>query len=86
MSLDQQSGTLLFPDKLLTRLKAPGQETNFKEELNQLVCQNSGNVYPYDDGVPTLFFPEGSSDEHVTSKVRAFYEENPFPNYDGLEE
>ena len=38
-------------------------------------------------GVPTLMraFAAGPGAD-VTARVRAFYEENPFPNYDGIEE
>src|SRR5262249_21008183 len=36
--------------------------------------------------VPSLFVQEGGSGAQVTATVKDFYEENPFPSYEGLEE
>jgi SAM-dependent methyltransferase len=44
--------------------------------------------YPIRKGIPFLFVPRpaGSSDKRdVTEIVKEFYEETPFPNYDGLD-
>lgn len=38
-----------------------------------------------DNGIPLLFTFEGGQTRHVTDAVKAFYEENPFPNYDDLD-
>jgi SAM-dependent methyltransferase len=37
-----------------------------------------------EDGIPLLFWPHDTLDDpgDVTTRVRAFYEETPFPNYD----
>jgi carbamoyltransferase len=43
-----------------------------------------GHHFPITDGIPQLFWPHegvGTSTD-VTEKVKAFYEETPFPNYD----
>src|SRR6185503_21321764 len=41
------------------------------------------------DGIPNFFvpaeFPPGKGLSDVTDMVRAFYEETPFPNYDGFD-
>ncbi|MCI0624201.1 MAG: class I SAM-dependent methyltransferase [Acidobacteria bacterium] len=54
----------------------------------QLKCLGCAATYPVDqDGIPLLFCPtEGwNKDRDVTEVVKAFYEKNPFPNYDDLE-
>ena len=38
------------------------------------------------DGVPSLYTPEEGEGRDVAARVKSFYEENPFPNYEGLEE
>ncbi len=44
--------------------------------------------YPIRRGIPFLFAPRpaaGSDKRDVTEIVKEFYEETPFPNYDGLD-
>ena len=43
-----------------------------------------GHRFPITDNIPQLFWPhDGATDPaDVTEKVKAFYEETPFPNYD----
>lgn len=43
--------------------------------------------YPIDHGIPRLFAPVDPemSECDVTEKVKAFYEETPFPNYDDID-
>lgn len=79
--------TRYFPERLLACLKAPGGEepTTLYERPGALVCRESGAVYPFVDGIPTLFAPTDRSD-HVINRIKAFYEENPFPTYEGIEE
>jgi len=52
-----------------------------------LACQSCKAVYPSDSGIPLLFAPhdgQGAAAD-VTDAVKAFYERNPFPNYDDLD-
>ena len=44
-------------------------------------CQRE---FPVTDGIPQLFWPHDSAGDpgDVTERVKAFYEETPFPNYD----
>ena len=50
-------------------------------------CVSCGNEFPCDGGIPLLFWPNEWDDsrEDVTHIVKAFYEENPFPNYDDID-
>jgi SAM-dependent methyltransferase len=56
---------------------------------DELVALPSGRRIGVVDGVPDLFVPtgvqEGSAASDVTEVVNAFYEETPFPNYDGFD-
>jgi carbamoyltransferase len=55
----------------------PGSEAD-------IACCECGRRFPVTDGVLQLFHPhdEFGSEEDVTQRVREFYEETPFPNYD----
>jgi carbamoyltransferase len=43
-----------------------------------------GHRFPITDGIPQLYWPHDRVDDpgDVTERVKAFYEETPFPNYD----
>src|SRR5262245_21322879 len=46
----------------------------------------SGRQLPMADGIPNLFVPNDATvSGDVTEMVKAFYEETPFPNYDGFD-
>jgi SAM-dependent methyltransferase len=46
----------------------------------------SGRPVPQTDGIAQLFVPQaGHAGADVTEMVKAFYEETPFPNYDGFD-
>jgi SAM-dependent methyltransferase len=49
-----------------------------------LVSTECGRQFPIADGIPQLFWPHDSAGDpgDVTERVKAFYEETPFPNYD----
>ncbi len=78
----------LFSDRILACLKAPGQgnDTTIEEVENGLRCPQTGEVWEHVRDVPSLFVPAEGEGEDVTTRVKAFYEENPFPSYEGLEE
>jgi len=80
--------TPMFSDRILARLKAPGGADDTDLELVEggLRCPQTGVLYPYFEGIPTLFEPVEGQGEDVTTRVRSFYEKNPFPSYEGLEE
>jgi SAM-dependent methyltransferase/uncharacterized protein YbaR (Trm112 family) len=49
-----------------------------------VVCRTCSARFPVDAGIPQLFWPHETvvDPSDVTDKVKAFYEETPFPNYD----
>jgi SAM-dependent methyltransferase len=52
-----------------------------------LACAACGQVFPVSDGLPMLFWPSDDADAQrdVTTIVKEFYEETPFPNYDDFD-
>ena len=50
-------------------------------------CTQCGREYPIDDGIPRFYVAEDAdaSQESLTQRVREFYEETPFPNYEDME-
>lgn len=78
----------MFSDRILANLKAPGGQDRMDLALagDGLACAETGETYPFIDGVPSLYAPLQGEGEDVTHRVKSFYEENPFPNYEGLEE
>ena len=78
-----------FPDRLLACLKPPGGRDgdNLIVATDALHCPSTGETWPFFMGVPSLLPTQASGNgADVTARVRAFYEENPFPNYEGVEE
>jgi 2-polyprenyl-3-methyl-5-hydroxy-6-metoxy-1,4-benzoquinol methylase len=73
---------------MLSCLKAPGGSDADGLECCEegLKCVNTGEVYPCIDGIPTLYRPSPQEGRLVTDQIKSFYEENPFPSYEGLEE
>jgi SAM-dependent methyltransferase len=53
-------------------------------EDQSIHCTHCGRSYPIQHDIPMMFSPNewSSSKEDVTEEIRAFYEENPFPDYD----
>jgi carbamoyltransferase len=82
-------GDQLFPSRLLMYLKPPEAEDDASLERIEgaFRCVKTGRIYPDQDGVPSLLAGVERHDvDPVTGKVKAFYEEYPFPNYDGVQE
>ena len=78
----------MFPDKILSCLKAPGggEQSTLENADNGLKDRKTGEIYPFIGEVPSLYQPLAGEGEEVTARVKSFYEENPFPSYEGLEE
>jgi len=72
----------LFSDRVLATLVAPDDGSALALEPGALRSV-SGRRYPHVEGVPSLLRGEADA---LRERVRAFYEENPFPSYEGLEE
>jgi uncharacterized protein YbaR (Trm112 family) len=73
---------------VLHLLRCPVDSSNltWQAQAQRLTCARGVHGYPLVHGIPCLFtpseWPAGISD--VTDIVKAFYEETPFPNYEGL--
>ena len=80
--------TSLFSDRILACLKAPGGDdaTSLALDGGGLRCPETNETFPLAGGVPSLFVPAENESGDVTMRVKSFYEENPFPNYEGLED
>lgn len=48
-------------------------------------CLFCGAVFRFDSGIPLLLAADQGQTQQVTEVVKAFYEENPFPNYGDLD-
>src|SRR5262249_17433538 len=82
-------GDALIPDRLLGCLKAPGagEDAVLERTDGGFVCRATSAAWPDRAGVPSLLAGIASETvDPVTSRVKAFYEEHPFPSYEGLQE
>src|SRR5690349_14126397 len=71
----------------LLRCPVDGSALTFNEHAGRLEGQGGCHSFPVETGIPLLFAPnEWPADkDDVTRIVQQFYEETPFPNYDGLD-
>ena len=78
----------IFSPRILACLKPPGADNAraLQAVENGFKDSESGEIFPIIDGIPSLFKAAPWEDTAITSRVRGFYEENPFPSYEGLEE
>ena len=83
--LDDSTEVPPLSASILACLKAPGSDGDIGLVPGALRAQRSGANYPFVDGVPSLFRSVDEGAGTVTTRVKSFYEENPFPNYEGLE-
>jgi 2-polyprenyl-3-methyl-5-hydroxy-6-metoxy-1,4-benzoquinol methylase len=78
----------MFSARLLDCLKAPGGED--RDSLIQdeagLRSESTDEAFPHFEGIPSLYAPSPNEGLDVTDRVKSFYEENPFPSYEGVEE
>ncbi len=79
----------LIPDRLIDCLKPPGGTDDAVIERTHGAFRDvrNGTNFPDHDGVPSLLAgAKAGSSDRVTGRVKAFYEEHPFPNYDGVQD
>jgi carbamoyltransferase len=82
-------GDNLFPIRLLACLKPPGgsDESSLERISGAFRSPSTGAIMPDVDGIPSLLEGIDKDDSQgVTGKIKAFYEENPFPSYEGVQE
>ncbi len=75
-------------DLILPLMKCPidGEALTWDRDAGDL--RDARHKYPIRDGIPFLFAPRvapGAGATDVTDIVKEFYEDTPFPNYDGLD-
>lgn len=65
----------------------PACKGNLKVIADGVRCVECHNCYRVEDDIPLLFWPNewDSSKKDVTSVIKSFYEQTPFPNYEELE-
>jgi SAM-dependent methyltransferase len=87
LTSDSAEAVPLISERILATLIPPGGDASDSFELVEggLRARHSGRLYPFVEGVPSLFGGEAENDD-IRSRVQEFYEENPFPSYEGLEE
>lgn len=75
--------------ELAEMLIDPASGEAVRVERRKFVAAASGRRIDLVDGIPNFFVPvdfaPGSGLNDVTEMVRAFYEDTPFPNYDGFD-
>ena len=79
----------MYPDRLLVTLKVPdeGGEAHLERVEGGFRSARTGATFADIDGVPSLLGGSGATDDGgVADRIRGFYEENPFPGYEGLED
>jgi 2-polyprenyl-3-methyl-5-hydroxy-6-metoxy-1,4-benzoquinol methylase len=83
---DQQSHVASeLDDTWLTEvIRSPNAAAKVKWDDGALVCEQSSHRFRQTDGIWQFFWPHEKFDHpaDVTSRVKEFYEETPFPNYD----
>ena len=82
-------GDDLFPPRLLACLKLPGgsNESSLERISGAFRSPTTGAIMPDGDGIPSLLEGIDKDDSKgVTGKIKAFYEENPFPSYEGVQD
>jgi len=64
--------------------QCPSCGAAFSEIGSERIRCADGHVFPVENGLPLLFAPhqEYQSREDVTDRIREFYVENPFPDYE----
>jgi SAM-dependent methyltransferase len=71
----------------LALLCCPACAAALAREGDGLACASGTHRFPSDDGIPLLFWPSGwdPGRPDVTERVRAFYEQTPFPDYEDFD-
>lgn len=65
-------------------LVSPCCETPLTQNAQRILCSRCKRAYEIELDIPLLFLAD-SDDDDVTSRVKSFYEDAPFPNYNDLD-
>jgi len=80
-------GSSLFSDKILSCLTAPDDALGVERIEHGFRSLETGMFHGDVDGlIPSLLVPTEAEGEDVTTRIKSFYEETLFPNYEGLDE
>ncbi len=86
LAVGTKQGDGLIPEPLLKHLKTPRDLGGASVTRSDGAFHAKGKRLSDQDGVPSLLTGIDSEEKDpVTGKIKAFYEENPFPNYDGVQ-
>ncbi|RPI25303.1 MAG: class I SAM-dependent methyltransferase [Acidobacteria bacterium] len=76
--------------RYLSLLQCPSCQSSLEEGKAGIACAACGASFPVEGTIPLLYWPEEPQGQDngasVTSRVKAFYETNPFPNYDDFDD
>ncbi len=66
---------------------SPCHQAPLEVSAGQAACSACGHRYPFVDGIPQMFYPHDTFADaaDVTERVKSFYEEMPYPSYDGVD-
>ena len=73
---------------ILPMMRCPVDGNGLMWDRSAGALRDESHVYPIRSGIPFLFAPRqppAAGKNDVTDIVKEFYEETPFPNYDGLD-
>jgi 2-polyprenyl-3-methyl-5-hydroxy-6-metoxy-1,4-benzoquinol methylase len=57
-----------------------------RDDVGYVSSEDPRLRFPIQDGIVRAFVPHEPTPGDVTETIKAFYEDNPFPNYDGTED
>jgi SAM-dependent methyltransferase len=77
-----------FSERILATLRPPGgqDDQHLALEGDGLRCVETGERFPFVGGIPSLLRHPGGTPAEITARIRSFYEEHPFPSYEGVED
>jgi len=66
----------------------PKCKGNLKTTVREIECQKCHSKYEIKNGIPLFYYEEQENlpQKAVTSKMKAFYEKTPFPNYENTDD
>ena len=77
----------MIPSKILECIEVPNSKgCGLEQRGENLFVPATGENFPFLEGVPSLLLPINGEGNDISNNVKKFYEKNPFPNYEGLED